>query len=380
MEEKLKLIQLNSNAWHYKLIKFMFGRILPEPKQLKNLCPYFWMLIASLLLCPIVGPIYFVIYLIKQVIGKFSNWMDKRAEKLMNRWIVNLSPIEAWDLFQFRGDILLDRPRFTEKFSDFSMLSKWASAQGIDTRDPKFWDNLKAYFDQFKDERETREKEMRDELRRRYALKTEKKQISRKKEIERREKMNAFFEKIKQPFIKTKDALVIKNYNQVIRVTKRILGLIVSGIVASALFFVVHGLIYVILKIANVWDGKVALDTLMTVGVIVSTILVIWAITWMFIKIGIYLKDQHEKGKLVWWFVPFYYISLTIFYVAKFTVWYPVYFIVISFLWRFVCISILWGILRGLGRGLIKFTGIFGEYFGSSYTDYCPGISWDEEK
>jgi len=34
-------------------------------------------------------------------------------------------------------------------------------------------------------------------------------------------------------------------------------------------------------------------------------------------------------------------------------------------------------------KGLVSSTGVFGEYFGASYSDYCPGIEWvdfDDEK
>ena len=37
------------------------------------------------------------------------------------------------------------------------------------------------------------------------------------------------------------------------------------------------------------------------------------------------------------------------------------------------------GIVKGIGSS----SGIFGEYFGASYSDYCPGIEWcdfDEEE
>jgi phosphatidylglycerophosphatase A len=59
-------------------------------------------------------------------------------------------------------------------------------------------------------------------------------------------------------------------------------------------------------------------------------------------------------------------------------VWYPIYFIFVSFLFKFICVSFIWGIIRGFGKGIVSFGGIFGEYLGSSYSDTCPGIVWDE--
>jgi len=45
--------------------------------------------------------------------------------------------------------------------------------------------------------------------------------------------------------------------------------------------------------------------------------------------------------------------------------------------------KLIWKGLCALGRGLANSTGVFGEYFGASYSDYCPGIEWegfDEEE
>jgi hypothetical protein len=39
--------------------------------------------------------------------------------------------------------------------------------------------------------------------------------------------------------------------------------------------------------------------------------------------------------------------------------------------------------LKALGNGLKNSSGVFGEYFNASYSDYCPGIEWvdtEEEK
>jgi hypothetical protein len=41
---------------------------------------------------------------------------------------------------------------------------------------------------------------------------------------------------------------------------------------------------------------------------------------------------------------------------------------------------IIWGIIRGFGRGFSKFGGIFAEYFGAAYTDFCPEMHVEIEK
>ena len=38
------------------------------------------------------------------------------------------------------------------------------------------------------------------------------------------------------------------------------------------------------------------------------------------------------------------------------------------------------GIILGFKQGILEFTGIFGEYLDSSYSDYCPMIIWKDKK
>ena len=34
--------------------------------------------------------------------------------------------------------------------------------------------------------------------------------------------------------------------------------------------------------------------------------------------------------------------------------------------------------MKAFANGIVNSTGIFGEYFGASYSDYCPGIEWKD--
>jgi hypothetical protein len=47
---------------------------------------------------------------------------------------------------------------------------------------------------------------------------------------------------------------------------------------------------------------------------------------------------------------------------------------------KYIWFNIIGGILIGFKEGFREFGGIFAEYFSSSYSDYCPGITWKEEK
>lgn len=41
---------------------------------------------------------------------------------------------------------------------------------------------------------------------------------------------------------------------------------------------------------------------------------------------------------------------------------------------------ILKGVFEGIVKGAVEYGGIFAEYFNASYSDYCPGINWEEKK
>lgn len=51
MEQHEKLIKITPSCWHYRLIKYIWNI---DPKMFMNLCPYFWLTIASLFVLPFV--------------------------------------------------------------------------------------------------------------------------------------------------------------------------------------------------------------------------------------------------------------------------------------------------------------------------------------
>ena len=60
----------------------------------------------------------------------------------------------------------------------------------------------------------------------------------------------------------------------------------------------------------------------------------------------------------------------------------PVKVIFYYFLWKLIIVNLAYLITagaKGFWFGVLGFLGIFGEYFGASYTDYCPEARWDGE-
>ena len=45
MEEKIKLVKIKETDWHFRLVKFCWKI---NPKVFRNLCPYFWLVMGSI--------------------------------------------------------------------------------------------------------------------------------------------------------------------------------------------------------------------------------------------------------------------------------------------------------------------------------------------
>jgi len=49
----IKMIKLKKDGWHFKIQKYVFKNALEaDPSSIKNLCPYFWMLVMAIMIAP----------------------------------------------------------------------------------------------------------------------------------------------------------------------------------------------------------------------------------------------------------------------------------------------------------------------------------------
>jgi hypothetical protein len=103
------------------------------------------------------------------------------------------------------------------------------------------------------------------------------------------------------------------------------------------------------------------------------------------------IVNKYKSGKKIWYIEPLIYlfwypakyIFLFIMYALLYVIWIPIKYIFYKFLWNTVLVNLgilIWKGLCAFGRGLVNSTGVFGEYFGASYSDYCPGIEWVDEE
>ena len=72
MEERAG-VQISTRSWHYRLMKYVLGRHAPEPKTMRNLCPYFWLLIFTLMVSIVVIPLKLFFGLLNAI----GNLLDK---------------------------------------------------------------------------------------------------------------------------------------------------------------------------------------------------------------------------------------------------------------------------------------------------------------
>jgi hypothetical protein len=170
-----------------------------------------------------------------------------------------------------------------------------------------------------------------------------------------------------------------------IKRTKQVVGAFVTLILLGVTYFVVNGLVlgltYFIDFSIKCWYVYVILV------IIVAVVGVIYILYVLFTGWIQNVVNKYKLGKRVWYIEPFIYlvyyplkyIVLGIAYGLLYVIWKPIEYIFYKFLWKVILVNVgkfLWKVLCALGRGIANSTGVFGEYFNASYTDYCPGIEW----
>ena len=179
--------------------------------------------------------------------------------------------------------------------------------------------------------------------------------------------------------------------NMIVKRTKQFMGAIVTLLIL-ALTFVVVNYVALALMVAADWciSNWMVFAGLGLVAVAIGILYLLYVLVTSWLQ---NVVNRYERGKRVWYIEPFIYL-----------IWYPIKYIALAI--AFVVVKIIWAIIKfifytaifcyffkpiglfiakifvGLAKGIGSSSGIFGEYFGASYSDYCPGIEWtdfDEE-
>lgn len=361
MEERAS-VQISTKSWHYRLMKYVLGQNAPEPRSMRNLCPYFWLLIFTLL----VSVPYIPLKLIFQGLNKVTNFLDSFLivpiqDKRTDIWYEKL---DEFDVFMmWKNNENMKKFLKTRLGNEETVIRKWLK------------DNLNISM-YIENSSWNKTDEFNQWTSKMYEEYNEIQEISRQKKLERQNKEEAITEKISDVrhgidnfFNGVGDKIM--SLTTLIKWTKRVVGLIITALGLTATYFIVSFIgKFFLLGVVYIKAVGIFLLSLLIICAAVGTIIFIAYVLSLLVS---YIKENGSAN--VWWVAIFYYPFL-------FLLFWPVKIVFVLFLWELILKTILLLIYksaRGLGKGFMNFLGIFGEYFGSSYTDYCPALEWEEE-
>lgn len=342
--EKEKLISFNENQWHYKLMSYVWDI---DPKMFKNLCPYFWLTVASILVVPFVFIYRNIVSFCKNIVKKISNRVDKILYDDFRKWVSTLSENQVlyFDENFYKSSSFLPSA-FRKQFGLYDAIYEWRMQHKI-TED-KFQElkNKETFLNYIK------------EINQKETIKLEN---ERKKECEKAAK-SLDKERKKEEFK--------KKYNKIISYTKAFVGFVLSCLIGVLFLLLTLILTYILTGlIGEIYANyEIMLAFIITiVGLIGLIILGAFYYRTIEYKFEKFLNKQRTSFKEKIIILPAV-IAFCIYKVLKF--------IFFTFIYKWIIKSTI----NAFKIFFIQFTGIFGEYFNASYSDYCPGIEWDENE
>lgn len=335
--EKDKLISITKDDWHYKLIKFTWGI---EPSEIKSLCPYFWLTIASIFCC------------LPMSIYKALKWGWIRFE-YYNKECYTRRMSKAQIFYQYLW--LTNSPETSKAYglNYFTESKEKTKVYNLNLTD--FYKKV-GYS----------EKEIRT-FKRDYEQKVNQ-EISRKRQKEEKEKLK----EIKKEKIKTKSketVYFISNLCKRIFQVLLILCCYLSGSILCLLFTTFFCWSTYTSKIGNICLGVFVSLIGLVLGFVFTSLCVKYENNW---KSN--LKQLSLKEYI--FVIPFMVVYIPLKIVLMYIIWGFAYYIIYRFLWSILIV----GVVLGFKQGIVEFTGIFGKYLDSSYSDYCPMINWKDKK
>lgn len=373
LSDKPKLMKVSLKSWHYRLVKYVLKSNAPTPKNMQNGCPYFWLLMFSILVVPFIW--------IGRIFGKLLNLIhnrfDKMIEKMVDNWIQSLPDYKAYDIYH--------KETYT-----LPLLFKYY----YDDNNYKFYNDYleKKYGVVSSSDWCKKNEDLRKQWNSVYNEISEKKRKKRELKRLKNNKPNiieTLFDKLTNNLDKIGDwfnsLFTPKDWKTIIKHTKQIVGVLVTLVLTAIAYLVMYALtilfIIIIDGIANNIDA-----VLYVITIIFITILGLGLIIGLYYILIKWIKNiitDYEFGERKWYidliinyiYTPLLFIIRGLFLIIKYVLYYPIIFISVTVIWR---------LLKSIWKLFVGSTGIFGEYFNASYTAYCPGIEWvdtdDEEE
>jgi len=393
--DKPKLMRVSLKSWHYLLMKYVLKSKTPTPQTMQNGCPYYWLVVFSLLVCPFLAlwnSLKFIFLLIPE-------FFIMLLEKSVDNWIKNVDDISAYEMdnnkysnskgkqkLPLTAKVFFDSSK--EDFMDYFIAKKYGELdhKARKAKSDEIYAKWDAWRKEVREEREKleaeryeREKKWREE----EAIRMEK---AAKRKAEWDARMQPIKDSMSKLSVSIKETFTFKgDIKTIIKRTKQIVGAFVTLFLLAVAFFVVEGLAYALIAFIDFsirnWEIYAGIALLAIAAGLIYFI---------GIFIGGWLQrvvNEYNKGKKVWYiepviyllWYPVKYIGLFLGYSLFYIIWTPIKFIFYTVIWKYFLVFIgqwVWKFICAFGRGLAESTGVFGEYFSASYTDYCPGIEW----
>ena len=342
MDQQRSEIVLSPNSWHAKLIKWVFGF---GTEDFKNLCPYFWTLVASILVVIPVTPIKALCLALNWTIEKLIDLIEKGRERNFDRFIANLSKGELFALvcYKYGSESLRKKTEFDSKYRIiFDKIKINLFHYAGKTRSMS--DLIDLICSRF--EKDSKWEKWDKDFETEYNI--------RKQELE------ILSDKLrKKPIKKKKNSEII---GQITEATKYFIKtfLAIASFILMGIFSQIFIQVLIFLFTREAQDYITFLEILgMIITIVIFGLYEIWGIftinEWMEFK---------EKKTIVEWIllVPAFPFAI-------------LYYLICSKILHAIS-YVLKGIAMGIIEGFKEYGGIFADYFDASYSDYCPGINW----
>jgi hypothetical protein len=402
--DKPKLMRVSLKSWHYRLIKYILRDNAPTPKTMQNGCPYFWLLVLSMIALPFVLLFKAVKFIIMLVPG-FLFWC---LEKFVDLWIQSIDDVMAYEMYWGKYDGSSAKLPTTAKiffnnsdndFYDYFINEKYGLDRNVNPEEyKKKKEEISAKWEEFRQEREAKRAKEQQESYERHRKENERvaainaRREANKKVWDARMKpiengIGNLFASIGKVFVSIYNTIKFTgDWKVLIRRTKQVVGAVITLAILVATYFLVNFIAYGIIafvdfSIAN-WEIYAILAG---IGVFAGIVYIVGVVLGSWIQ---NIVNNYQRGRKVWYIEPLIYlwygikyVGLGIAYAVVYVLWIPVKFIFYTFLWKVVLVNVglfIWRVLCSLAKGLANSTGVFGEYFGASYSDYCPGIEWTD--
>jgi len=376
-------MRVSMKSWHYRLMKYVMGSNTPTKKDMQNGCPYFWLLMFSIVAVTFV----FIGRQILNVLMLIPKGIEMYFDSYVDSWMNGLTDFEVMKISE-EGH--LNKTASKVYRNTYTFVNAYIEKKyGItNTSSTEYSNKYSELLDEWRKMTTEIRNKRNEEERIYYAKMTE----DRAKKQAKQAKWDARIAPFQNAFDSMCDSLengweTAKSWKNLIKRTKQFFGLVITTGLLLLSYLVVNGLAMVF---GVIIDGAIKYWEIPVLILALAALIGILYVLYQFVTGWLENVIQNYKsGKKIWYIQPFVwtiyypikYIIVGLFYTVLYVIYKPLEFIFYKIIFNIVLVN-AYKFFKSLFLAALGSTGIFGEYFGASYSDYCPGIEWadtDEE-